>query len=83
MSGEGRAIVTGPVTATVGKADDGLFRPLAPLFAAMFLGFLTVSIPLPVLPLHVHRPHAPIPLQRLSAQGRVACPILDVREGNA
>ena len=34
-------------------AADRLFLRLAPLCAAMFLGFLTVSLPLPALPLHV------------------------------
>ena len=32
----------------------GLFARIAPLSAAMFVGFLTISVPLPVLPLHVH-----------------------------
>ena len=34
-------------------ARERLFPRIAPLCAAMFLGFLTVSLPLPVLPLHV------------------------------
>ncbi len=32
---------------------EPLFPRIAPLLAAMFFGFLTVSLPLPVLPLHV------------------------------
>lgn len=32
-----------------------LTRRLAPLFLAMFCGFLTICVPLPVLPLHVHQ----------------------------
>lgn len=35
--------------------NEGLFRLLAPLFLAMFCGFLTITVPLPVLPLHVVR----------------------------
>ena len=35
-------------------AADGLVRRLGPLLAAMFCGFLTIGVPLPVLPLHVH-----------------------------
>lgn len=42
------------VKAGAPEADEGLLRPLGPLLAATFLGFLTVSVPLPVLPLHVH-----------------------------
>ena len=34
-------------------AATSLFPHIAPLFAAMFLGFLTVSLPLAALPLHV------------------------------
>jgi MFS family permease len=36
-----------------GVATEPLFRRIAPLFAAMFLGFLTVSLPLPVLAVYV------------------------------
>ena len=35
-------------------ADASLFRRLAPLFVAMFCGFLVITVPLPVLPLRVH-----------------------------
>ena len=39
---------------TEDRASQGTLVRLGPLLAAMFLGFLTVSVPLPVLPLHVH-----------------------------
>ena len=45
-----------PGELTTGRlAEAGLFRRLAPLFVAMFFGFLVITVPLPVLPLHVHQ----------------------------
>ena len=54
MTIEDRVATARRVEADASEADEGLLRPLGPLLAAMFLGFLTVSVPLPILPLHVH-----------------------------
>ena len=37
------------------ETETPFARRIAPLFAAMFFGFLTVGLPLPALPLHVSR----------------------------
>ena len=37
------------------SVEPSLLRRLAPLFLAMFCGFLVITVPLPVLPLHVHQ----------------------------
>ncbi|MDH0865392.1 arabinose transporter [Mitsuaria sp. GD03876] len=41
--------------ASPGQAGSTVFRTLLPLTLTVFIGFLTIGIQLPVLPLHVHR----------------------------
>jgi MFS family permease len=40
--------------AITGQPSSSIFRKLLPLTLAVFVGFLTIGIQLPVLPLHVH-----------------------------
>jgi hypothetical protein len=46
--------MTGSVTPSSSSEDQNVFVKMLPITLAVFVGFLTIGLPLPVLPLHLH-----------------------------